>query len=53
MGADLIDSLRDEFKRGFNSVFYGIGNYTYNYTLAELDDQEQNNDSKKFISYFW
>lgn len=41
MGTDLIDSLRDEFKRGFNNIFYGIGNYTYNYTLAELDDQDK------------
>jgi hypothetical protein len=41
MGTDLIDALRDEFKRGFNNIFYGIGNYTYDYTLTELDEQQR------------
>jgi hypothetical protein len=41
MGTDLIEALTDDFKRGFNNIFYGIGNYTYNYTLDELDDKQK------------
>lgn len=35
MGGDLIDSTKSEFKKGFNNIFYGIGNYTYNYTIED------------------
>jgi hypothetical protein len=43
MGNDLIESMKNEVKKGFNNIFYNIKNYTYDYRVADLNDLEKLN----------
>jgi hypothetical protein len=38
MGNDLVDNTAKEFRKGFNKIFYGVDNYTYNYQIKELEN---------------
>lgn len=49
MGVDLLDDIKNEFQRGFNNIFYGIKNYTYDYKVGEITELEKLNFLKNSL----
>jgi len=42
--------MKKEFKRGFNNIFYGISNYTYDYKVADEAELDKLNFLKNSLT---